>query len=124
MTSKRFRGRSPQIIADISYSATWSAKMTFTVRMYSLLRRPVGVYDVETVLRATRSGEKFCGIKCCQITISGGNFLKVYTRALGPDAGVQSGVDCARGTAGGFEQSNTLYELHKVLQLAGKLRMC
>ena len=82
--------------------------------MYSLLRRPVGVYDVETVLRATGSGEKLCGNQCCQITIPRGNFLKVYTRALGPDAGVQSGVDCARGT-GGIEQPNTLHELHKVL---------
>jgi len=77
------------------------------------------MYNVETILRATCSREKFYGIECCQITISGGFFLEIYTRALGPDAGIQSGVDSARGT-GGIEQSNTLHEFHKVLQLAGE----
>jgi hypothetical protein len=77
------------------------------------------MYDVETILRATCSREKFCGIEGYQITISGGNLLKIYTRALSPDAGIQSGVNSARGT-GGVEQSKTLHELHKVLQLAGK----
>jgi len=46
------------------------------------------MYDIKTALRATCSGEKFYGIKCGQITISWRNLLKIYARALSPDAGI------------------------------------